>query len=90
MGQANNTVVQNVGRNLVSNFKVIFGGKTIADVDRADLYGAFHDMVACEEDMRMGITTESYRKLRTNAGDKGTNAKEITHTSRNGNTYTGP
>ena len=87
MGQANNTVVHNVGRNLVSNFKVIFGGKTIADVERADFYGAFHDMVACEEDMMMGITTESYRKLRTNAGDKGTNAKEIMHTSRYGNMY---
>ena len=87
MGQANNTVVQNVGRNLVRNLKVIFGGKTIADVERADLYGAYHDMVACEEDMMMGITTEGYRKLRTGAGDKGTNAKEIAHTSRYGNTY---
>ena len=56
MGQANNTLVQNVGRNLVQNFKVIFGGKTIADVERADLFGAYHDMVTCEEDMMMGIT----------------------------------
>ena len=87
MGQVNNTVVQNVGRNMVQNFKVIFGGKTVADVERADLYGAYHEMVTCEEDMMMGITTESYRKLRTNAGDKGTNAKEITHTDRYGNTY---
>ena len=87
MGQANNTVVQNVGRNLVRNVKVIFGGKTIADVERADPYGAYHDMVTCEEDMMMGITTESYRKLRTGAGDKSTNAKEVMHTSRYGNTY---
>ena len=86
MGRANNTVVQNVGRNLVSNFKVIFGGKTIADVERADLYGAFHDMVACEEDMMMGITTENYRKLRT-AGDATSNSSEVIHTSRYGNTY---
>ena len=77
MGQVNNTVVQNVGRNLVQNFKVIFGGKTVADVERADLYGAYHDMVTCEEDMMMGLTTENYRKLRTGAGDKSTNAKEV-------------
>ena len=87
MGQANNTVVQNVGRNLVKNFKVIFGGKTISDVERADLYGAYHDMVTCEEDMMMGITTENYRKLRTDAGDKTSNAEEVVHTSRYGNTY---
>ena len=87
MGQENNTVVQNVGRNLVKNFKVIFGGKTVADVERADLYGAYHDMVTCEEDMMMGITPENYRKLRTNAKNKSTNAKEVVHTSRYGNTY---
>ena len=77
MGQANNTVVQKVGRNLVKNFKVIFEGKTIADVERADLYGAYHDMVTCEEDMMMGLTTENYRKLRTAAGDATSNANEF-------------
>ena len=99
MGQANNTVMQNVGRNLVQNFKVIFGGKTIADVERADLYGAYHDIVTCEEDMMihdivtceedmmMGITTENYRKLRTAAGDATSNSSEVIHTSRYGNTY---
>ena len=83
MGEVKNTVVQNVGRNLVQNFKVIFGGKTIADVERADLYGAYHDMVTCEEDMMMGITPQSYRKLRTDSGGKSTDAKEIAY----GNTY---
>ena len=86
-GQANNIVVQNVGRNLVSNFKVIFGGKTIADVERADLYGAFHDMVACEQDMMMGLTTENYRKIRTTAGDATFTAKETENTAKYGNTY---
>ena len=90
MGQANNTVVQNVGRNLVQNFKVIFGGKTTADVERADLYGAYHDMVTCEEDMMMGVTTENYRKLRTTAGDAASNAKEVEHTLKYANTYHTP
>ena len=70
MGQANSTVVQNVGRNLVQNFKVIFGGKTIADVERA---------------MEPIMTWSPVKK--TGAGDKSTNAKEIAHTSRYGNTY---
>ena len=87
MGQVNNTVVQNVGRNLVQNFKVVFGGKTIADVERADLYGAYHDMVTCEEDMMMGLTTENYRKLRTAAGDAASNAKEVEHTLKYASTY---
>ena len=87
MVQANNTLVQNVGRNLVKNSKVIFGGKTIADVERADLYGAFHDMVACEEDMMMGITTENHCKLRTAAGDATFTVKEEGHTARYGKTY---
>ena len=87
MGEVNNTVVQNVGRNLVQNFKVIFGGKTIADVERADLYGAYHDMVTCEEDMMMGLTTENYRKSRTAAGDAASNVKEVEHTLKYTNTY---
>ena len=71
----------------MKNFKVIFGGKTIADVEMADLYGAFHDVVTCEEDMMMGITTGNYRKLRTAAGDATSNVKEVIHTGRYGNTY---
>ena len=66
---------------------MIFGGKTIADVERADLYGAYHDLVTCEEDMMMDIALESYRKLRTVSGGKSTDAKEIAHTDRYGNTY---
>ena len=42
-GHANNTLVNNLGRNLVSNFKVIFGGETLQDTKRYDLFATYHD-----------------------------------------------
>ena len=36
-GHANNTVVNNVGRNLVTRLKVLFGGETLQDTQRYDL-----------------------------------------------------
>ena len=37
-GHANNTLVNNVGRNLVQNFKVVLGGETLQDTKRYDLF----------------------------------------------------
>ena len=67
-GDADNHLVQNVTRNLVSNMKVIFGGKTIRDTDRYDIFHGYHDMLTCEEDLKRGILSEANRKIR----EKGT------------------
>ena len=36
-GHANNIFVDNVGRNLISSMKILFGGETVQDTSRYDL-----------------------------------------------------
>ena len=81
-GHANNTLVNNVGSNLVSRLKVLFGGETLQDTQRYDLFQTYHDLYLTAEDredgLKQGISSENMRKLRTNAGDKVTSdAKEV-------------
>ena len=75
-GHKDNTLVNNVGRNLVSEFKVLFGGDTIQDTKRFDLFKTYHDLFLSKEErsdrMMEGISDPNMRKLRTNAGDKDT------------------
>ena len=82
-GHKNNTLVNNLGRNLVSRFRVLFGGEIIEDINRFDLFNTYHDLFLPETDrenrLRQGISSENVRKIRTNAGDKNTsNAKDNT------------
>ena len=74
LGHANNTLANNVGRNLVTRFKVMFGGETLQDTQRYDLFQTYHDLYDAyrEDKLRQGISSENMRKLRTNAGDKET------------------
>ena len=80
-GHANNTLVNNVGRNLVSSFKVVLGGETLQDTKRYDLFMTYQDLFLSSEDrskkLKQGISTLSMRKLRTLAGDASTDAKEV-------------
>ena len=83
IGHANKTIVNNIGRNLVTRLKVMFGGETLQDTQhdtRHDLFQTYHDLYDEYRDdkLRQGISSENMRKLRTNAGDKETSdAKEI-------------
>ena len=81
-GHANNTLVNNVGRNLVSNFKVVLGGETLQGTKRYDLFMTYQDLFLstndCNKRMKQGISTPNMRKLRTSAGDATTsNAGEV-------------
>ena len=81
-GHANNTVVNNIGRNLVKDLKVLFGGETLQHTVRYDLFQTYHDLFLETEDredrLKQGISSENMRKLRTDAGDKVTsNTKEV-------------
>ena len=71
--EANDTVVNNLGRNLVSNFKVLLGGETLQDTKRYDLFSTYHDSFLSKNErlkrLRQGISNENMRKLRTGAGD---------------------
>ena len=81
-GHENNTVVNNISRNLVKRQRVVFGGETLQDTTNYDLFQTYHDLFLPKEErenmLRHGISSENMRKLRTNAGDKDTsNAKEV-------------
>ena len=79
-GHANNTVVNNVARNLVSQFKVRFASETLQDTARHDLLKTYEDLFTYPYNkLGQGISSEYIRKLRTNAGDKDdSNTKEVT------------
>ena len=82
-GHKNNTLVNNLGRNLVSRYRVLFEGEVIEDINRFDLFNTYHDLFLPETDrenrLRQGISSENVRKIRTNAGDKvSSNAKDNT------------
>ena len=72
-GHADNTLVNNVGRNLVSNFKVVLGGETVQDTKRYDLFLTYHDLFLPKDErtrrLRQGISTENMRRLRSGATD---------------------
>ena len=72
-GEANDTVVNNLGRSLVTNFKVSLGGETLQDTGRYDLFSTYHDSFLPKNErtkrLRQGISSENMRKLRTGAGD---------------------
>ena len=80
-GDANNTLVNNVGRNLVSSLKVMLGGETLQDTKRYDLFMTYQDLFLSSEDrskkLKQGISTLSMRKLRTLAGDASSDAGKV-------------
>ena len=75
-GHADNTLVNNLGRNLVSNFKVVLGGETLQDTKRYDLFTTYHDLFLPKNErtkrLKQGMSTPNMRKLRTGAGDADT------------------
>ena len=80
-GDANNTLVNNVGRNLVSSLKVMLGGETLQDTKRYDLFMTYQDLFLSSEDrskkLKQGISTLDMRKLRTPAGDATSDAGKV-------------
>ena len=91
-GHANNTLINNVGRNLVKRQRVLFGGEVLQDTLDYDLFQTYHDLhlsnEARDDMLRHGVSAENTRKLRTAAGDKVTsNAKEVAMATLHGTKY---
>ena len=88
-GNENNTVVNNVARNLVSQFKVTFASETLQDTTRYDLIKTYEDLFTDRDNkLRQGISSENITKPRTNAGDKETsNSDEVTLASIHNTKY---
>ena len=81
-GHVDNTVVNNIGRNLVSSYKVSLGGETLQDTKRYDLFSTYHDLFLPKDErirrLRQGISASNMRKLRSGAGDAATsNAEQV-------------
>ena len=92
-GHANNTLVNNVGRNSVNRQRVLFGGEVLQDTLDYDLFQTYHDFFLSKEardDMlRYGVSNVNTRKLRTDPGDKddSTDAKEVAMAALYGTKY---
>ena len=75
-GHANNYLVQNVSRALVSKMVVKFAGTILQDTDGYDLLKIYEDLFLSQEqrdDMILeGIQSVDLCKIRSNAGDKKT------------------
>ena len=72
-GHANNFLVQNVSRALVSRMYVHFGGSTLEDTTDYDVYKTFQDLFLPGEKrdnmVPEGIQSEDLSKIRSGAGD---------------------
>ena len=75
-GHANNYLVQNVSRALVSQQVVKFGGTTLDDIVDFDIYKIFTDLFLPEETrgnmVSEGIQDKKLSQIRSGAGDKPT------------------
>ena len=75
-GHANNYLVQNVSRALVSKQVVKFGGTTLEDIVDCDIYKIFTDLFLPEETcgnmVAEGIQSKKLSRIRSGAGDKPT------------------
>ena len=75
-GHANNHLVQNVSRALVSQQVVKFGGTTLDDIVDFDVYKIFTDLFLPEETrgnmVAEGIQSKKLSQIRSGAGDKPT------------------
>ena len=78
---ANRTIVNNIGRAIVSKIVVTLEGKEIYSLSDADIFLCFQDLWKTSKEREnavyQGIQSEAVRKIRINAGDKGTVAKDV-------------
>ena len=63
-----------MGRKLVTNIKVKFGGEVLQSTERYDLLQTYNEIFLSkeyrEDRLQQGISSVNMRKLTTNAGDK--------------------
>ena len=75
-GHANNYLLQNVSRALVSRLRVTFGGELVQDTNGYDIYKIFDDLFLSvyerDEMLMEGIQSTKLCKVRANSGDKPT------------------
>ena len=77
----NRTIVNNLGRAIVSKLEVKLEGRSIFTLDSSDVFLCYQDLWKTTNErsnaVYQGIQSEALRKIRINAGDKGTAAKDV-------------
>ena len=78
---ANRTIVNNLGRAIVSKLEVKLEGRSIYTLDSSDVFLCYQDLWKTTNErsnaVYQGIQSDALRKIRINAGDKGTAAKDV-------------
>ena len=78
---ANRTIVNNTGRAIITKLEVKLEGQSIFTLNDSDIFYCYQDLWKTSKEREnaayQGIQTEAVRKIRINAGDKGTNAKDV-------------
>lgn len=78
---ANRTIVNNLGRAIVSKLEVKLEGRSIYTLDSSDVFLCYQDLWKTTNErsnaVYQGIQSEALRKIRINAGDKGNVAKDV-------------
>ena len=81
---ANNYLVQNVSRALVSKFTIKFAAAMVQDTDSYDIYKTFEDLFLSRDErenmLREGIQSDDLNKIRSGAGDKKTSGVDEENT----------
>ena len=78
-GDSKNSVVNNLGRNLVSKLVVKFGPETILHIDNYDLFSTFKDLWLSNEERKnsvfQGIQSSNLRALRSGVSEANVNGE---------------
>ena len=77
----NRTIGNNLGRAIVSKLEVKLEGKSIFTLNESDVFLCYQDLWKTSQErsnvVYQGIETDAVRKIRINAGDKGTATKDV-------------
>ena len=78
---ANRPIAINLGRAIVSKLEVKLEGRSIFTLDDSDVFLCYQDLWKTSQERSNavfhGIQTEAVRKIRIDAGDKGTATKDV-------------
>lgn len=88
---ANRTLVNNLGRAIVSKLEVKLEGQSVFTLNDSDIFLCYQDLWKStkerENAVYQGIQTEAVRKIRIEAGDKGSVAKDVAIGTAYGNLF---
>ena len=81
LADANRTIVNNLGRAIVSKIEVKLEGQSVYTLNDSDIFHCYQDLWMTQQEREnsvyQGIQSEALRKIRINAGDKGANASDV-------------